>query len=156
MRFALEVTEAVRTVWPADLPLFFRVSATDWLAGDTDDTRPGWAVPDTVELATRLKRLGVDLIDVSSGGSAPDAKIAVAPSYQVPFSARIRKEVEIPTAAVGLITEAEQADTIIADGEADAIFLARVLLRNPNWIRQAADELGHPLAHPPHYSRAFR
>ncbi len=156
MRFALEVAEAVRTAWPAELPVFFRVSATDWLAGDTDDVRPGWTVPDTVELVSRLKHLGVDLIDVSSGGSAPDAKIPVAPSYQVPFSARIRKEVEIPTAAVGLITEAEQADAIISDGEADAIFLARVLLRNPNWIRQAADELGQVLAHPPQYSRAFR
>ena len=100
--------------------------------------------------------LGVDLLDVSSGGSAPDAKIPVAPSYQVPFSARVRKEIEIPTAAVGLITEPEQADSIIADGEADAVFLARELLRNPGWIRQAADELGATLAHPPQYARAFR
>lgn len=156
MRFALEVVEAVRQAWPQELPLFFRVSATDWLGGDTEDERPGWMLADTVELAIRLKHLGVDLIDVSSGGSAPDAPIQVAPSYQVPFSARVRKEVEIPTAAVGLITEPEQADSIIADGHADAIFLARVLLRNPAWIRQAADQLGRPLAHPPQYGRAFR
>lgn len=156
MRFALEVVDAVRAAWPAELPLFFRVSATDWLAGDTEDARPGWTLADTVELSERLKRRGVDLIDVSSGGSAPDAPISVGPSYQVPFSERVRREVDIPTAAVGLITEPEQADSIIADGHADAVFLARVLLRNPNWIRQAADELGHPLAHPVRYSRAFR
>lgn len=156
LRFALEVTQAVRANWPDRLPLFFRVSATDWLGGDTDDERPGWTVGETLELASRLKGLGVDLMDVSSGGSAPDAKIPVAPSYQVPFSARVRKEIEIPTAAVGLITEPEQADSIIADGEADAVFLARELLRNPGWIRQAADELGATLAHPPQYARAFR
>jgi len=156
LRFALEVTKAVRQAWPEELPLFFRVSATDWLGGDTDDERPGWTVDETLELASRLKTLGVDLMDVSSGGSAPDAKIPVGPSYQVPLSARVRKEIEIPTAAVGLITEAEQADTIIADGDADAVFLARVLLRNPSWIRQAADELGATLTHPPQYARAFR
>ena len=156
MRFALDVVRAVRANWPDELPLFFRVSATDWLGGDTDDQRPGWTLADTVELAVRLKRLGVDLVDVSSGGSAPDAAIPVGPSYQVPFSARIRKEVEIPTAAVGLITEPEQADRIVADGEADAVFLARVLLRNPAWITAAADQLGHPLPHPVRYARAFR
>jgi 2,4-dienoyl-CoA reductase-like NADH-dependent reductase (Old Yellow Enzyme family) len=156
MRIALEVAEVVRDSWPDELPLFFRLSATDWLAGDTHDERPGWTVMDTVELASRLKRLGVDLIDVSSGGSAPDATIPVGPSYQVPFSTRIRREVEIPTAAVGLITEPEQADSIVADGEADAVFLARVLLRNPAWIRQAADKLGHSLHHPVQYARAFR
>jgi 2,4-dienoyl-CoA reductase-like NADH-dependent reductase (Old Yellow Enzyme family) len=156
MRFALQVVEAVRANWPAALPLFFRVSATDWLAGDTDDQRPGWTLADTVDLAVRLKRLGVDLVDVSSGGSAPDAAIPAAPGYQVPFSARVRKEVEIPTAAVGLITEPEQADTIITGGEADAVFLARVLLRNPAWIRQAADHLGQALPHPVRYLRAFR
>lgn len=156
MRFALEVVEAVRSNWPEELPLFFRVSATDWLAGETDDERPGWTLADTLELVERLKRLGVDLVDVSSGGSAPDAVIPVTPSYQVPFSARIRHEIGIPTAAVGLITEPEQADLIIGDGEADAVFLARVLLRNPAWIRQAADHLGHELAHPVRYARAFR
>lgn len=156
MRFALEVAEAVRVSWPSHLPLFFRVSATDWLAGDTDDHRPGWTLDDTISLAARLKRLGVDLIDVSSGGSAPDARIPVAPGYQVPFAARIRKEIEISTAAVGLITQAEQAESIVADGEADAVFLARALLRNPAWIRQAAEDLGHRLPHPVRYARAFR
>jgi 2,4-dienoyl-CoA reductase-like NADH-dependent reductase (Old Yellow Enzyme family) len=156
MRFALEVTGAVRRNWPAQLPLFFRVSATDWLGGDTDDLRPGWTVDDTVELAKQLKNLGVDLIDVSSGGSAPDAPIPVAPSYQIPLSARVREAAQIPTAGVGLITEPGQADSIIAEGQADAVFLARILLRNPAWIRQAAEHLGHPLPYPPNYSRAFK
>ncbi|MET0476292.1 MAG: NADH:flavin oxidoreductase/NADH oxidase [Mycobacterium sp.] len=156
LRFALDVVTAVRRSWPDELPLFFRVSATDWLGGDTDDTRPGWTVDDTVELAVRLKALGVDLMDVSTGGSAPDAKIPVGPGYQVPFAARVRKEAEIPCAAVGLITEAEQAEEIIAGEQADAVFLARVLLRNPAWIRQAADQLGATVGYPPQYSRAFR
>ena len=156
MRLAVEITRAVRLNWPAELPLFFRVSATDWLAGDTEDIRPGWTVADTVELATRLGELGVDLIDVSSGGSAPDAPVRVAPNYQIPFSARIRDEAGIPTAGVGLITEPEQADGIIAEGLADAVFLARELLRNPSWVRMAAERLGHTLPYPPQYSRAFR
>ncbi|MDX1890530.1 NADH:flavin oxidoreductase/NADH oxidase [Mycolicibacterium sp. 050158] len=156
LRFAIEVTRAVRSSWPEELPLFFRVSATDWLGGDTDDERPGWTVDDTVELASQLKDLGVDLMDVSSGGSAPDAKITVGPGYQVPFAARVRKEVEIPTSAVGLITDAEQADEIVSSEQADAVFLARELLRNPSWFRQAAEQLGAELAHPPQYARAFR
>ena len=156
MRFALEVVTAVRQGWPDGLPLFFRVSATDWLGGDTDDDRPGWTVDDTIELSSRLKRLGVDLMDVSSGGSAPDAQIPVGPGYQVPFTACVRKEVEIPTAAVGLISEPDQAEDIVAGDQADAVFLARVLLRNPAWIRQAADQLGATLSHPPQYTRAFR
>jgi 2,4-dienoyl-CoA reductase-like NADH-dependent reductase (Old Yellow Enzyme family) len=131
------------------------VSATDWLGGDTEDARVGWTVGDTVELAVRLKALGVDLMDVSSGGSAPDAKIPVGPGYQVPFAARVRKEAEIPTTAVGMITEADQAEDIIAGEQADAVFLARVLLRNPAWIRQAADQLGDTLHYPPQYGRAF-
>ncbi len=155
LRFALDVVTAVRYSWPDELPLFFRVSATDWLGGDTDDERPGWTVDDTVELAVRLKGLGVDLMDVSTGGSAPDAKIPVGPGYQVPFAARVRKEAEIPTAAVGMITEADQAENIIAGEQADAVFLARELLRNPTWFRQAADQLGATLPHPPQYSRAF-
>lgn len=156
LRFALDVVTAVRRSWPDELPLFFRVSATDWLGGDTEDARPGWTVDDTVELAVRLKMLGVDLMDVSTGGSAPDAKIPVGPGYQVPFAARVRKEAEIPTAAVGMITEADQAEDIIAGEQADAVFLARELLRNPTWIRQAADQLGAILPYPPQYSRAFR
>jgi 2,4-dienoyl-CoA reductase-like NADH-dependent reductase (Old Yellow Enzyme family) len=156
LRFAQEVVAAVRRSWPDELPLFFRVSATDWLGGDTEDARAGWTIDDTVELTARLKELGVDLVDVSTGGSAPDAKIPVGPGYQVPFAARIRKEVEIPTAAVGMITEAQQAEDVIAGEQADAVFLARVLLRNPAWIRQAADHLGATLHYPPQYSRAFR
>ena len=156
MRFAVEVVTAVRKRWPPGLPLFFRVSATDWLGGDTDDTRPGWTVSDTVHLADVLSGLGVDLIDVSSGGSAPDAAITVGPGYQVPFAARIRQEAQIPTAAVGMITEAQQAEDIVASGQADAVFLGRVLLRNPSWIRQAAQRAGAELAYPPAYARAFR
>lgn len=156
MRFALEVVTAVRAAWPQELPLFFRVSATDWLGGDTEDPRPGWTVADTVTLAARLKTLGVDLVDVSSGGSAPDAVIPVGPGYQVPFAARVRKEAEIATSAVGLITGAEQAEGIIAGEDADAVFLARELLRNPGWVWQAAQHLGVEIGHPPAYSRAFR
>jgi 2,4-dienoyl-CoA reductase-like NADH-dependent reductase (Old Yellow Enzyme family) len=155
MRFALEVVAAVRRQWPDELPLFFRVSATDWLSGDTEDIRPGWTVNDTVELSQRLKTMGVDFMDVSTGGSAPDAKIPVAPGYQVPFAARVRKEADIPTAAVGMITEPDQADDIIVGEQADAVFLGRALLRDPSWIRGAAAELGHALPYPPQYTRAF-
>ncbi|WP_020104303.1 NADH:flavin oxidoreductase/NADH oxidase [Mycobacterium sp. 360MFTsu5.1] len=155
MRFALQVAEAVRAAWPQHLPLFFRVSATDWLAGDTDDPRPGWTVEDTVALAAGLKKAGVDLVDVSTGGAVPDARIPVVPGYQVPFAKRVRAEAAIPTAAVGLITEAEQAEAIASGGEADAVFVARALLRNPNWVRDAAQHLGVTLPHPPQYSRAF-
>jgi 2,4-dienoyl-CoA reductase-like NADH-dependent reductase (Old Yellow Enzyme family) len=156
LRFAVEVVSAVRQSWPDELPLFFRVSATDWLGGDTEDPRPGWTVDDTVELSSRLKALGVDLMDVSTGGSTPDTRIPVGPGYQVPFAARVRKEAEIPTAAVGMITEPDQAEDIIAGEQADAVFLARVLLRNPAWMRQAADQLGATLHYPPQYTRAFR
>jgi 2,4-dienoyl-CoA reductase-like NADH-dependent reductase (Old Yellow Enzyme family) len=122
MRFALDVATAVRDRWPQQLPLFFRVSATDWLAGDTDDPRHGWTLADTIQFASRLKNVGVDLIDVSTGGSAPDAKIPVGPSYQVPFAAKVRAEADIATAAVGMITEADQAEAIVAGGQADAVF----------------------------------
>ncbi|OCB45083.1 oxidoreductase [Mycobacterium vulneris] len=155
MRFALEVTSAVRDAWPDHLPLFFRVSATDWLAGDTDDPRAGWTLEDTITLATGLKTAGVDLVDVSSGGVVPDARIPVFPGYQVPFAKRVRVEAEIPTASVGLITEAEQAEAIISGAEADAVFVARALLRNPSWVRDAARRGGKTLPYPPQYSRAF-
>lgn len=155
MRFALEVTSAVRDAWPDHLPLFFRVSATDWLAGDTDDPRAGWTLEDTITLATGLKTAGVDLIDISSGGVVPDARIPVFPGYQVPFAKRVRAEAEIPTASVGLITEAEQAEAIISGAEADAVFVARALLRNPSWVRDAARRGGKTLPYPPQYSRAF-
>ncbi|KMO84399.1 oxidoreductase [Mycolicibacterium chubuense] len=155
MRFATEVVDEVRRHWPEELPLFFRTSATDWLAGDTDDERPGWTVDDAVELASLLKERGVDLADVSSGGIVPDAPITVGPGYQVPFAQAVRAKAGIPTAAVGLITDAEQAETIVASGQADAVFLGRELLRNPAWPRQAAAALGHALPHPPQYTRAF-
>lgn len=155
MRFALAVATAVRRAWPDHLPLFFRVSATDWLAGDTDDPRPGWTVDDTIALAAGLKKSGVDLIDVSTGGAVPDAKIPVFPGYQVPFAKRVRAEADIPAAAVGLITEAGQAEAIVSGGDADAVFLARALLRNPNWVREAARESGVTLPFPPQYTRAF-
>ncbi|WP_135455255.1 NADH:flavin oxidoreductase/NADH oxidase [Mycobacterium sp. DL99] len=155
MRFALDVAAAVRYAWPDHLPLFFRVSATDWLADDTDDPRPGWTVADTVALTIELKKVGVDLIDVSSGGAVPDARIPVSPGYQVPFSKRIRAEADISTASVGLITEAEQAEAIVSGGEADAVFLGRALLRNANWVRDAARHRGLTLPYPPQYTRAF-
>ncbi|CAN3127789.1 NADH:flavin oxidoreductase/NADH oxidase [Mycobacterium sp. smrl_JER01] len=155
MRFATEVVAEVRRRWPEHLPLFFRASATDWLAGDTEDPRPGWTVADTVELAAAVGELGVDLIDVSSGGMVPDAPIAVGPGYQVPFAHAVRAKTEMPTAAVGLITDAEQAAGIVAGGQADAVFLARELLRNPVWPRQAAAALGRTLPYPPQYTRAY-
>lgn len=156
MRFALEVSTEVRRRWPAEFPLFFRVSATDWLAGDTADPRAGWTVADTLALAPRLRAAGVDLVDVSSGGSVPDAPITVGPGYQVGFSEKVRAETQIATAAVGLITGPDQAEAIVADGRADAVFLARELLRNPMWVRQAADHLGVALPYPPRYARAYR
>ncbi|WP_431784709.1 NADH:flavin oxidoreductase/NADH oxidase [Streptomyces chumphonensis] len=135
-RFALEVVDAVRAVWPEDLPLFFRVSATDWLEPD------GWTVDDTVRLADVLHRHGVDLLDVSSGGNASGVTIPTGPGYQVPFAARVKAETRLPVAAVGLITEPAQAEKIIADGQADAVLLGRQLLREPYWARRAARELG--------------
>jgi 2,4-dienoyl-CoA reductase-like NADH-dependent reductase (Old Yellow Enzyme family) len=125
----------VRNVIPDETPLFVRISATDWV----DD---GWNIIDSIELARVLKDLGVDLIDVSTGGNVHDAPIKATPGFQVPFAAAIRKEAEIPTTAVGLITEPEQAQYIVETGEADAVFLARELLRNPRWALTAAEKLG--------------
>ncbi|MDT0446293.1 NADH:flavin oxidoreductase/NADH oxidase [Streptomyces johnsoniae] len=148
-RFPLEVVDAVRAVWPADLPLFFRVSATDWLA------EGGWTPDDTVRLAAELRARGVDLLDVSSGGNVPEARIPVGPGYQVPFAARVRAETGLPVGAVGLITEPQQAEKTVADGEADAVFLGRQLLREPYWPQRAARELGLPLTGvPDQYRRA--
>ncbi|WP_163803806.1 NADH:flavin oxidoreductase/NADH oxidase [Mycolicibacterium anyangense] len=155
MRFALEVVTAVRDQWPAELPLFFRVSATDWLARDTDDPRPGWTLEESIVLAGRLKDLGVDLVDVSTGGLVPDATIPVGPDYQVPFAQALRRKADVPVTAVGLITEPEQAAAIVDAGQADAVFLARALLRDPMWVRRAAAALGVPLPFPPQYTRAF-
>jgi 2,4-dienoyl-CoA reductase-like NADH-dependent reductase (Old Yellow Enzyme family) len=154
VRFALEVVEAVRAQWPEDLPVFFRVSATDWLAGDSDDPREGWSADDTVRLAKELQARGVDLLDVSTGGNVPDARIEAVPGYQVPFAERIRTEAGVPVAAVGLITEPGQAARILAEGRADAVLLGRALLRDPYWARHAAEELGGEVHAPVQYHRA--
>jgi 2,4-dienoyl-CoA reductase-like NADH-dependent reductase (Old Yellow Enzyme family) len=153
MRFALEVAEAVRAVWPDELPLLFRLSATDWLEESPEE---GLTADETVRLAKELHAVGVDLIDVSTGGNTPHARIPVGPGYQVPFAERIRREAGVPTAAVGLITESGQAEQILDEGHADAVLLGRELLRSPYWPRQAATRLGSAdLAHnPPQYSRA--
>jgi 2,4-dienoyl-CoA reductase-like NADH-dependent reductase (Old Yellow Enzyme family) len=148
IRFVLEITEAVRAVWPEDLPLFLRISATDWVEG-------GWDIADSVELSRLVRPLGVDLIDCSSGGASPLQKIALGPGYQVPFAQRIREETGIPTAAVGLITTPGQAGEIVAAGKADLVLMAREFLRNPYFPLQAARSLGAPVAPPVQYLRAF-
>ena len=150
IRFLLETTAAVRAAWPERLPLAVRLSCTDWTEG-------GWDIGQSVELARRLKALGVDLIDCSSGGGVPKAKIPVGPGYQVPFAERIRREAGLATAAVGLITEPHQADAIIADGRADLVLLAREFLRDPFWPLHAARALGRKdaLVPPIQYERAF-
>ncbi|MFJ3173149.1 NADH:flavin oxidoreductase/NADH oxidase [Streptomyces roseus] len=135
-RFALEVVDAVRAVWPEELPLFFRISATDWLE------ESGWTAQDTVRLAGLLQSRGVDLLDVSTGGMAPKGNIPAAPGFQVPFAAEVKARTGLPVAAVGLITEPEQAGEILADGRADAVLLGRELLRDPYWARTAAAALG--------------
>ncbi|MEV0321421.1 NADH:flavin oxidoreductase/NADH oxidase [Streptomyces sp. NPDC050658] len=147
-RFALEVVDAVRAVWPEDKPLFFRISATDWLAEN------GWTPDDTVRFAALLKDHGVDLLDVSTGGNAAGVRIPVGPGYQVPFAARVKNETGLPVAAVGLITEPAQAEKILANGEADAILLGRELLRNPSFARHAARELGADVHVPDQYLRS--
>jgi 2,4-dienoyl-CoA reductase-like NADH-dependent reductase (Old Yellow Enzyme family) len=130
----LEIAKAVRQVIPDSMPLFVRISASDWL-------EDGWTIDESVELCKLLKEVGVDLIDVSSGGTSTGAPVPVGPGYQVPFAERIRRESNIPTCAVGLITEAKQADQIVQRGEADAVMMAREFLRNPRWPLQAAQEL---------------
>ncbi|WLW57120.1 NADH:flavin oxidoreductase/NADH oxidase [Streptomyces sp. YU58] len=147
-RFALEVVDAVRAVWPEDKPLFFRISATDWL------DEGGWTPDDTVRFAADLKAHGVDLLDVSTGGNASGVRIPTGPGYQVPFAARVKAEAPLPVAAVGMITEAEQAEKIIANDEADAVLLGRELLRNPSWARHAARELGGDVRVPEQYHRS--
>ncbi|MEU1880729.1 NADH:flavin oxidoreductase/NADH oxidase [Streptosporangium sp. NPDC020072] len=141
IRLALEVVEAVRAVWPEELPVFFRVSATDWLTENPEDEREGWTVEETVLLAGELLSRGVDLLDVSSGGNAPHARVLTGPGYQVPFAARVRAETGMPVAAVGLITEPRQAEEILTSGRADAVLLGRELLRDPHWPHRAAREL---------------
>jgi 2,4-dienoyl-CoA reductase-like NADH-dependent reductase (Old Yellow Enzyme family) len=147
-RVLRETIEAVRAVWPERLPLLVRISATDWVRG-------GWDIDEAVQLCRLLKTLGVDLIDCSSGGAVPRAQIPIGPSYQVPFSERIRREADIPTAAVGMITEPAQASEIIESGSADLVLLAREFLREPYWPFKAARALGFELPPPDQYGRAF-
>lgn len=165
IRLLLEVTDAVRAVWPDELPLFVRVSATDWLeeggAKNVSENASGngspagsWTADQTVALARELARRGVDVVDASSGGIQAGIAVPARPGYQVPYAARIRKEADIRTAAVGLITEPEQAETILRDGDADIILLGRELLRNPYWPLQAAHALGAEIDYwPPQYLR---
>ena len=148
IRFALEVTQAIRSQWPDSLPLFIRISSSDWVDG-------GWTIDESVKLAGILKSLGVDLIDCSSGGLVPYAKVELGPGYQVPFAERIRREAGILTGAVGMITEPEQADRIIREGRADMILLARQFLRDPYFPLHAAKALGIEIAPPVQYKRAF-
>ncbi len=147
IRLVLEVVDAVRGVWPERLPLFVRISATDWADG-------GWNPDESVELAKKLRDHGVDLVDASSGGLVPNAKIPAAPGFQVGFATRIRREAGIATAAVGLITEPAQANAIVADGEADLVFLARAMLRDPYWPVHAAAALEEQASWPKQYLRA--
>ena len=148
IRVVREVVDAVRRVWPEQLPLFVRISSTDWVAG-------GWTVEDSVALARDLKGRGVDVIDCSSGGNAAHATIPMAPGYQVPFAERVRREAGIATGAVGLITEPHQAEEILQSGRADLIVVARQLLRDPYWPIHAAQALGDPPPVPSQYLRAF-
>ncbi|MBZ5726154.1 MAG: NADH:flavin oxidoreductase/NADH oxidase [Acidobacteriia bacterium] len=148
IRFAQEVTVAVRAVWPPHLPLFLRISATDWVPG-------GWDIDEAVELARRLRGLGVDLIDCSSGGASPGQQIPLAPGYQVPFAARIRREAGLPTGAVGLITTPEQAAEIVRSGQADLVLLAREFLRDPYFPLRAAQKRGVDVDPPRQYLRAY-
>jgi 2,4-dienoyl-CoA reductase-like NADH-dependent reductase (Old Yellow Enzyme family) len=146
-RLTLEVVERVRAAWPEHLPLFVRISATDWVEG-------GWNADDSVELARQFKGRGVDLVDCSSGGLVPYAQIPVGPGYQVQFADLIKREAGIATAAVGMITEAAQANGIIAEGKADLVLLAREMLRDPYWAVHAAAALGEVASWPKQYLRA--
>jgi 2,4-dienoyl-CoA reductase-like NADH-dependent reductase (Old Yellow Enzyme family) len=148
IRFALEITGAVRAEWPRELPLFVRISASDWAEG-------GWDIDQSVELARRLRAIGVDLIDCSSGGLAAHQRIAIGPLYQAPFAERIRREAEVATAAVGMITTPQQADSIVRQEKADLVLLAREFLRNPYFPLHAARALNVENRPPAQYSRAF-
>ena len=147
IRLLTEVVDAVKEVWPDTLPLFVRISASDWTEG-------GWTSEDSVKLAKTLKQQNVDLIDCSSGGNVPHAKIAVGPGYQVQFSEDIKKEVDILTGAVGMITTPAQAEEIISSGKADMVIIAREFLRDPYFPLNAAKELGEDIQWPVQYDRA--
>jgi 2,4-dienoyl-CoA reductase-like NADH-dependent reductase (Old Yellow Enzyme family) len=149
IRLLLEIVKAVRSVWHADLPLFVRISASDWLP-------EGWSIDDSILLAKTLKSLDVDLVDCSSGGILPDIKIPLTPGYQANFAAQIKKQTGILTGAVGLITEAKQANSIITSGKADLVLMAREFLRDPYFPLRAAFELGVDVNWPKQYERAKR
>lgn len=149
IRFLMEVTDAIQTVWPAELPLFARLSATDWVEG-------GWTIDDSVQLSKRLKEKGVDLVDASSGGTVPNAVIPVGLGYQVPLATDIKKESGLLTGAVGLIVSATQAEEILQQQKADLIFMAREHLRDPYFALRAAAEMGEDVVWPKQYLRAKR
>jgi 2,4-dienoyl-CoA reductase-like NADH-dependent reductase (Old Yellow Enzyme family) len=149
MRLLLRIAERLRAEIPPELPLFVRISATDWVEG-------GWDIEQSVELARRLKALGVDLIDVSSGGTVPYARIPVAKGYQVPFARRIREGADIRTGAVGLITEPQHADEIVTGGDANLVFIAREMLREPYWALKAQQALGEEPLWPTQYGYALK
>jgi len=147
VRLVREVVSAIRKVWPEELPLVLRLSVTDWVDG-------GWSVDESVELCRGMKALGVDLVDVTSGGLHPKQRIPIGPGYQTAFAERIRREAGIPTAAVGLLTSPEQCDHVVRTGQADMVLLARELLRDPNFPLHAAKALGHEGPWPRQYLRA--
>ena len=147
IRLTLETVTAVQVEWPSNLPLFVRISATDWAEG-------GWSVEESVQLSQILKEKGVDLIDVSSGGLVSHQKITIGPNYQVPFAEKIKKETGIRTGAVGMITEAHQAENILSESQADLVFFARESLRNPNLGLDFATALKETVAWPKQYERA--
>lgn len=149
VRLLLEIIDAVRAAWPERLPLWLRISATDWVEGD------GWDIEQSIALARLVGDRGVDLVDVSSGGTVPNAKIPLQPGYQVPFACRIRSEAGVATGAVGLLTAPEQVERIIAEDEADVVLLARELLRDPYFPRRAAHALGAEITPPMQYGRAW-
>lgn len=148
-RFPLRVVRAVREAWPEELPLFVRISASDWVEG-------GWDIDQSVQFSVWLKEAGVDLVDCSSGGVVPDAVIPTGPGYQTPFAERIRREAAIPTGAVGVITDPVQAEHVVRTGQADAVLMAREFLRDPYWPLHAARTLGVEVAWPRQYERAKR
>ncbi len=147
MRFAIETAEAVRAVMPDEVPLLARITGSDWVEG-------GWNPADAGALAKALGTVGVDLVDVSSGGAVPEATIEVGPAYQLPFAEQVRAAVGIPTGSVGMITEPQQAQDIVAQEQADVVLLARALLRDPHWALRAANELGQDIDELPQRTRA--
>jgi 2,4-dienoyl-CoA reductase-like NADH-dependent reductase (Old Yellow Enzyme family) len=147
LRFPLRVARAIREEWPVERPLFVRISATDWVAG-------GWDIDQSVILARQLKEIGVDLVDCSSGFAVPEEPVPFGPGFQVPFAAKVRSEAGIASGAVGFITEPFQAEQIVATGQADVVFLARQLLRDPYWPLHAAKALHADVPWPNQYLRA--